>query len=281
MYAPLSTAGSLPLTIVLPLLLAAGISGCDGGDMPESKSTAHSGNGDYGFDAYGNPTGDGVAYDDGETAVDSHLPVRSPGNSTQRWDPPPMKVRPLSGEARARQLRFIQMINREARRGGLDPAFVQAIVTIESVYKHCVRSPAGAVGLMQIMPATADGLRRYTGITAATRCNPELNVRSGIAYFRQMTWAKGNLQAMASGYNTGPARAKALFLRNTSSKYWAKPQPSTSNGVPGPKWWGGETYNYARKMAGYYELYKANPHLIGGGYSNEPGASECYDRGLC
>lgn len=277
MFTPKSQT-SLPLAFLF-VLFGGSISGCDGGDTPASKSAGQSGNGDHGFDASGNPTGDSIDYADADAAVDSHLPVRSP-NSTQHWDPPPMRVKPLGGEARSRQLRFIKMINREARRGGLDPAFVQAIVTIESTYKPCVSSPAGAVGLMQIMPNTANGLRRYTGITAATRCNPDLNVRSGIAYFRQMTWARGNFQAMASGYNTGPARAKALFLRNTSSKYWRGAQPSTSNGVPSPKWWGGETYNYARKMAGYYELYKANPHLIGLADSG-PEPSECYDRGLC
>lgn len=265
---------------VLCLLLFAVLAGCDGGDKTAAKSSAHSGNSDYAFDAYGNPGSEGIDEADGDTAVESGLPVRSPSNSTQRWDPPPLKVNPLSGAARTRQLRYINMINNHARAAGMDPAFIQAIVTIESVYQPCIKSPAGAVGLMQIMPDTANGLRRVTGITAATRCNPDLNVKSGIAYFKQMTWAKGNLQAMASGYNTGPARAKALFLRNTNSKYWRAPQPSTSNGVPGPRWWGGETYNYARKMAGYYELYKANPHLIGIA-DNTPAPSECDARGIC
>ena len=68
MTARLSVAGSLPLTMAFSLLLASGLSGCDGGDIPELKSTAHSGNSDYGFDAYGNPTGNGVVYGDGETA---------------------------------------------------------------------------------------------------------------------------------------------------------------------------------------------------------------------
>ena len=151
------------------------------------------------------------------------------------------------------------MINQLSKKHGVEPAFIHAIVTIESLYRSCVSSPAGAVGLMQFMPGTANGLRNV-GFSADKRCTPHLNVNAGITYFKQMDgWAKGNLQAMAAGYNSGPARAKALYLRDTSSKYWRSAQPSTSNGVPGPHYWGGETYNYARKMAGFYELCKANP----------------------
>ena len=175
------------------------------------------------------------------------------------------------------------MINELSRKHGIDPAFIHAIVTIESDYKKCARSNAGAVGLMQFMPGTANGLRKKIGFSAELRCIPHLNVNAGITYFKQMDgWARGNLQAMAAGYNSGPARAKALYLRDTSSPYWRTPQPSTSNGVPGPHYWGGETYNYARKMAGFYELYKANPQLIGLGSDDSPTAgSGCDAREQC
>ncbi len=85
---------------------------------------------------------------------------------------------------------------------------------------------------------------------------------------------------MAAGYNTGPGRAKALLQRNTRSRYWRSAQPSTSNGVPSKRFAHGETYNYARNVAGYFELYSANPHLIG--LSPSPKRpSTCAERGQC
>lgn len=276
----MSLSRSLLTAVFLSLLLV----GCKQKSHTTNKSSAESGNSSYAFsNASGEtlPTDEAIDSADAAAMVDEGYPVRTP-NYSGAWDPPPEIQKPLRGEARARQLKYMHMANRYARAGGQNPFFIQAIITIESKYRPCVKSPAGAVGLMQFMPGTANGLRRVTGITAATRCNPDLNVRSGVAYFNQMGWAKGNLQAMAAGYNSGPARAKALLYRNTKSKYWRSAQPSTSNGVPGPHYWGGETYNYARRMAGYYELYKANPHLVGLADSNSGiEGSGCDARGEC
>ena len=268
-------------SVMLLTVFALALGACKHKAEKTQQSTADSGNSPYSF--YGDdqaPSADAVTIADAADAKMEITAARITPPGMQRWDPPPIKAAPLRGESRARQLEHMPMINELSRKHGIDPAFIHAIVTIESVYKPCARSPAGAVGLMQFMPGTANGLKKI-GFSAALRCVPRLNVNAGITYFKQMDgWAKGNLQAMAAGYNSGPARAKALYQRNTSSQYWRPAQPSTSNGVPGPHYWGGETYNYARKMAGFYELYKANPQLIGLGAENEPAASERDARGM-
>lgn len=193
------------------------------------------------------------------------------------WDPPAERQKPMSGTARTRQLKWSAMINAESKRAGIDPRFIHAVISQESRYSTNAISPVGAQGLMQLMPNTS----REMGLDPSLRrSHPRKNVIAGIGYLQKMRWANGNLQAMAAGYNSGPARAKALFRGNTGSKYWAAAQKSTRNGVPGPNYERGETYNYARKVAGYYELYVANPHLIGLGVEDEQ-PSKCHERDLC
>ncbi len=208
-----------------------------------------------------------------------------------RWDPPAIRKRPLSGVQRQRQLRYTAIINEEAKKAGMDPRFVHAIISQESSYKStaiskickgkgasrvCRKDHTTAHGLMQLMPGTA----RSLGLNPSMRrSHPRLNVRAGIKYLAQMRWAGGNMQAMAAGYNSGPARAKALLKRNKKSKYWRSAQISTSNGVPGPKFGGGETYHYAQHVAGFYDLYKSNPQLIGLAPTHR--ASMCDQRQQC
>ncbi len=212
------------------------------------------------------------------------LPIRK-----GRWDPPPIRHKPLRGSARSRQLKYMKIVNTEANRAGLDPRFAHAIISRESLYntmamstickgkpKRCYKDHRTAHGLMQLMPATSKAM----GLPASMRrSHPQLNVRAGIRYLSRMKWAKGNLQAMAAGYNSGPARAKALLQGNRQSRYWKSAQPSTSNGVPGKSFWGGETYHYAQHVAGYYELYSANPQLIG--LVPKKRSSSCMERGQC
>ena len=85
-----------------------------------------------------------------------------------------------------------------AGRVGLSAHLVHAVVKTESAYRKSARSRAGAVGLMQLMPATA---KRF-GVT--NRKDPAQNLRGGTVY---LAWLlrryKGNLQFALAGYNAG------------------------------------------------------------------------------
>ncbi len=89
-------------------------------------------------------------------------------------------------------------IQAAAGRVGLSPHLVHAVVKTESAYRKHARSHAGAVGLMQLMPATA---KRF-GVT--NRKDPEQSLRGGTAY---LSWLlrryNGNLQLALAGYNAG------------------------------------------------------------------------------
>ena len=90
-------------------------------------------------------------------------------------------------------------IHRAAARYDLSPALIRAVVKAESDYQSRAVSPAGAQGLMQLMPATAMEL----GV--ADPFDIEQNIDGGARYLRQMLdQFGGELKLALSAYNAGP-----------------------------------------------------------------------------
>lgn len=92
----------------------------------------------------------------------------------------------------------------------VDPYLLMGIARRESAYNPDALSPAGARGLMQIMPGTATQLSRQLGIADPGPygvLDPALNVRMGSTYIRNMLDRyRGNRLAAAAAYNAGPGR---------------------------------------------------------------------------
>jgi len=91
------------------------------------------------------------------------------------------------------------MIRQHAELGGVRPDLVRAVVQVESGYNPYARSPKGAMGLMQLMPATAQqfGVRNPF--------NPIENIRAGVSYLRQLLDRYSNNEELAlAAYNAGP-----------------------------------------------------------------------------
>lgn len=105
-------------------------------------------------------------------------------------------------------LEYEQAISTYARERELDPAFVAALVYAESRFDPNVTSPAGAVGLMQILPETGEFIARQTGggdFLVADLRDPDLNVRYGtwlLAYLRDRY--DGDLRTALAAYHAGP-----------------------------------------------------------------------------
>lgn len=101
-------------------------------------------------------------------------------------------------------------IERESRRNDLDPFLVAGLIRQESGFMAAARSPAGALGLMQIMPATGTSLARELGVGSfhvARLTEPELNVRMGTRYLATMLRRYDRRAADALvAYNAGPTR---------------------------------------------------------------------------
>ncbi|MBK8168637.1 MAG: lytic transglycosylase domain-containing protein [bacterium] len=105
---------------------------------------------------------------------------------------------PAGPGARAR--RWGPLVDRVAREEGLDPALAHAVVAVESAYDPAAVSPKDAVGLMQLMPRTAE---RF-GLARERRGEPEANLRAGMRYLKWLLDYFGRDLALAvAGYNAG------------------------------------------------------------------------------
>jgi soluble lytic murein transglycosylase-like protein len=94
---------------------------------------------------------------------------------------------------------FGALLEPAAKASGVDAALVEAVIANESGFDPRATSPAGAQGLMQLMPETAAAL----GVGDAY--DPVQNVRGGAAYLRQLLdHFGGNLRAALAAYNAGP-----------------------------------------------------------------------------
>lgn len=89
------------------------------------------------------------------------------------------------------------MIDRHAASKGLDPALVHAVIRAESDYRPDAVSPKGAVGLMQVMPATG---RRF-GVSDLDV--PEHNLKAGTTYLRHLIDRFDNVPLALAAYNAG------------------------------------------------------------------------------
>lgn len=100
----------------------------------------------------------------------------------------------------------------QARRRGLDPARVMAIIRSESAFAREARSVAGALGLMQLLPGTARETAHRIGLTYtgnAQLFEPHTNIALGTAYLSQVQGRFGGSFVMAAAaYNAGPGRVR-------------------------------------------------------------------------
>ena len=104
-------------------------------------------------------------------------------------------------------LRYTSIVRGHAAHYHLDPALLAAVIETESKFNADARSGAGAVGLMQLTPGTAEGIAQYTGghnFHLSDLTNPEINVRYGAWYLRHLLDRYGQSERLAlAAYNAG------------------------------------------------------------------------------
>ncbi len=114
-------------------------------------------------------------------------------------------------------LDYAEQVENEARERKLDPAWVLGLMRSESAMAEDALSPAGAMGLMQIMPKTAKQLAGrhsiiYTGPQQLMQAKE--NIKLGTTYLRELLDRFSDNQVLASGaYNAGP-NAVARWMKN-------------------------------------------------------------------
>jgi soluble lytic murein transglycosylase len=103
-------------------------------------------------------------------------------------------------------LRYSEFVRVHARERGLDPSLVAAVIYQESKFRSDARSSSGAIGLMQITPATARGIAvRTHGSAFHTNdlYDPEINIRYGVWYLKNLFQKYGSEELVLAAYNAG------------------------------------------------------------------------------
>jgi peptidoglycan lytic transglycosylase len=117
-------------------------------------------------------------------------------------------------------LRYEEIVVGHARNYRLDPALLAAVIYQESKFDADARSDRGAVGLMQLLPATAKGIAARTGgsrFEVSDLYDPEINIRYGTWYLRHLLDKYGSERLALAAYNAGQAnvdrwRARGLGI---------------------------------------------------------------------
>ena len=145
---------------------------------------------------------------------------------------------------------FDKLVNRYSSRRNLEPAFVYGIIRRESAFNPQARSPVGARGLMQLMPATAKQVSKQLKLKSPSRQDlytPSFNINLGSTYISDMLKRFNGHRALASAaYNAGPHRVKAWLPeeKELPADVWIDTIPFT------------ETREYVRAIMAYTALFE-------------------------
>jgi len=145
-------------------------------------------------------------------------------------------------------LGYPDVISTAGERHGVDWALIAAIIHVESGFSPGVVSKKGAVGLMQIMPDTADwiGARLGERVSREDLFDPQVNIHLGTYYLRYLLDRFASEQAALAAYNGGPANV----TRWLEEGIW---DGSYENAQSIPF---AETRSYVRKVSMMRRLYK-------------------------
>ena len=145
---------------------------------------------------------------------------------------------------------YEDLIIENARQQGVRPDLVRAVMQVESAFNPRARSPKGALGLMQLMPATA---RQYGVMNAF---DPSENVRAGVSYLRALLDRYGNDETLAlAAYNAGPGAVdkygQAVPPYRETRNYVGKIGRMAGPGQPQPETRGNRIYKITETIDGH------------------------------
>jgi soluble lytic murein transglycosylase len=105
-------------------------------------------------------------------------------------------------------LEYEHIVRGHAGQYDLDAALLAAVIYRESKFDPYARSASGAIGLMQLLPETAEGIAQFTGgsrFEVDDLYDPEINVRYGSFYLRRLLLKYEDERLALAAYNAGQA----------------------------------------------------------------------------
>ena len=143
---------------------------------------------------------------------------------------------------------YFDLVLKTAKAKGVDPALVLAIIQQESRFNPRARSHAGALGLMQMMPATA----RLMGLKDPQKLFiPEVSIKYGTQFVKDL-WAEFGRKKKLANLSAGDIESSEVI--NTIAAYNAGPgNVKKYHGVPPFK----ETRDYVARVSANFLKYKA------------------------
>lgn len=145
---------------------------------------------------------------------------------------------------------YMSLIYSFAEANDVEPELIVSIIRQESIFNPKIVSPAGAIGLMQIMPYTGEEIANDLKETFVldSLYHPSVNVRYGSYYIKKLlTIFNGNLILAVAGYNGGPHNAKKWNAQNSDDGFDMFIEDIGFS----------ETRKYVKKVLGNYWTYKA------------------------
>jgi soluble lytic murein transglycosylase len=142
-------------------------------------------------------------------------------------------------------LAYWSIVEEAAKDNGIDPLILLAVMREESRFDPGARSAAGAVGLMQLMPQTAQRLSRRTVMTANDIADVKTNIKIGAYYFGILLKEFRSLPVAIAAYNAGEEKVREWLSQGNYRSF-----DEFIEDIPYD-----ETRNYVRKVLMTYDAY--------------------------
>jgi soluble lytic murein transglycosylase len=144
---------------------------------------------------------------------------------------------------------FHEIVARYSIASNVSESLTYALIKAESTFSPAVRSPVGAVGLMQLMPATARETAKNLGesLSVASLTTPEINVKLGTRHLKELlNRFDGNLINVIAAYNAG-----ATPVNRWRKNFGQLRDDEFIENIPYP-----ETREYVKKVLAGMEIYR-------------------------
>lgn len=150
-------------------------------------------------------------------------------------------------------LEHMTLVEEKSNAKALDNAWIFAVMRQESAFSSDAQSPAGAMGLMQLMPATAKFIARKENLKTPKKTRlvrPELNITLGTAYLNHLYQQLGTNQVLATAaYNAGLNNVRKWLPETTlPADIWVELIPFN------------ETRRYTERVLSYAAIYDQRLH---------------------